>query len=133
MTASNPRHMGVCIQCHRERLLWSDNVCSQKCRNEHKKTITYSICRNCGKHLPKPQRGPMRQYCDRTCKSEYQRKQRELARRRTTKARAEHDSTVTDLERRAGILRDKRRAADRERAGFDRLADLNEQAERLLG
>ncbi|PST48946.1 hypothetical protein COO72_05400 [Bifidobacterium callitrichos] len=103
------RHTGICINCHKEKLLWGDNLCSQRCRNEQKSNRKYSICRNCGKHLPKPKRGPMREYCDRKCKSAYQTKQRKLMNTRHAKGQKAASGIVSDLNERIRERRDLQR------------------------
>ncbi|KAA8818256.1 hypothetical protein CSQ85_08835 [Bifidobacterium rousetti] len=95
------RHTGICINCHQEKLLWGDNLCSQRCRNEQQRNRKYSICRNCGKHLPKPKRGPMREYCDRKCKSEYQTKQRKALKERTLRGNTKANQLIEDAAKRA--------------------------------
>lgn len=60
----------------------------------------YSVCRNCGKHLPKPARGRMKKYCDDRCRKQYVRRQRRRLIERADQGHAAARLEIADYERR---------------------------------
>lgn len=108
MGRETPR-MGECINCHKRTRIWSDGLCSQRCRNEYERSLSYSICRNCGKHIPKPKRGPKREYCDRDCERAYKRRIRRAEILSDYSGHSQEMLAELDIEERRRIQRGVRR------------------------
>lgn len=92
----------------------------------------YSVCRNCGKHLPKPARGPMKKYCDKRCRQQYVRRQRRWLIERADQGHAAARLEIADYEKRTAIQSRTADEAIDKAIGFRRRIQENEAALRLL-
>lgn len=92
----------------------------------------YSVCRNCGKHLPKPARGPMRKYCDDRCRKQYGRKQRRRLIERAEQGYAAARLEIADYERRRLIQFQIASEAKEQAIRLAQAAKEREEALRLL-
>ena len=122
---------GECLECGRTTWLWEDGVCGVICRQKAREDRRIgSICKACGKPIPRPSSGPLRYYCDRKCERAYAaklrkagkpvtRREKEEEARRTAVGKAMGevlDETVSNEER-AARIQSASRTLSRERDG----------------